>query len=225
MPSWFRDLLRCTLCRSSPRERAIAHVLNKYRPGWRGLKIHEGSPRGWALSAKLRRECAGYLGTQYDPTVPFGELHVSGEWRNENLEAQTFDDSLFDIVVTQDVFEHVFFPARAAREIARTLKPGGLCVMTVPVVRGFGASEGRASLTSEGVVHHLPEQYHGNPVDDGRSLVTVDWGYDIGTYLSAASGISFATMLIADMAIGIRDPNNTILIGTKAPLPDLGEYS
>ena len=223
LSNWFRNALRCTTCKCPPRERAIAYVVNRYRPGWRGLGIHGCSPGGWSFSAKLRRQCTGYVASQYDPTFPFGDMHVSGSWRNENLEAQTFDDNVFDIVITQDVFEHIFHPGRAAREIARTLKPGGLCIMTVPVVRNFGVSERRASLTPEGVVHHLPDQYHGSPVGDGRSLVTIDWSYDIGAYLSAASGMPFVVMLIDDMSMAIRDPNNTILIGCKAPLPDLGE--
>ena len=222
-PQWFRGALRCTICRSPPRERAISHCLNKTRPNWRSLTIHECSPGGWAFSAKLRKECPGYVATQYDPRFPFGDLQASGKWRNENLEAQTFENDRFDIVITQDVFEHLFHPARAAREIARTLKPGGLCLMTVPVVRFYGVTERRASLTDAGVVHHLPEQYHGNPVSDGRSLVTVDWSYDIGAYLSAASGIPFVVMLIDDMSMAIRDPHNVIVSGRKAPLPDLGE--
>jgi len=223
LPNWFRGSLRCTVCKAPPRERALAHALDKYRPAWRNLAIHESSPGGWAFSAKLRRQCPGYVASQYDPTFPFGEQHESGKWRNENLEEQTFDDRVFDIVIAQDVFEHLFRPGLAAREIARTLKPGGLCLMSVPVVRYFRSTERRASLNSEGVVHHLPEQYHGNPVGDGRSLVTVDWGYDIGAYLSAASGMPFVVLVIDDMSMAIRDPHNTILIGCKSSLPDLGE--
>jgi SAM-dependent methyltransferase len=120
-PSWFRGALRCATCKSPPRERAIARVLTAARPNWRTLRIHESSPGGWAFSAKLRRECVGYTATQYDPSFPFGAMHASGRWRNEDLENQTFADEVFDIVVTQDVFEHVFHPGRAAREIARTL--------------------------------------------------------------------------------------------------------
>jgi SAM-dependent methyltransferase len=221
--AWLRGALRCSKCKSPPRERAIAHFLNKTRPNWRELSIHESSPGGWAFSYKLRRECPNYHASQYDPTFAFGEMHESGRWRNENLEAQTFQDEVFDIVVTQDVFEHLFHPGRAAREIARTLKPGGLCLMTVPVVNPWGAITRRAELR-DGEVHHLlPEQYHGNPVGDGRSLVTVDWSYAIGAYLSAQSGLPFAVHVIDDMSMGIRDSANVVLTAVKEPLPDLGE--
>jgi hypothetical protein len=223
MPHLFRAALCCVKCKGPPRERAIAHVLTKLRPNWRDLAIHESSPGGWAFSYKLRREAPGYVASQYDPTFPFGQMHSTGLWRNEDLEAQTFGDETFDIVVTQDVFEHLFNPGRAAREICRTLKPGGLCLMTVPVVNHWGTTQRRASLKDGQVVHHLPEQYHGNPVGDGRSLVTVDWSYGIGAYLTAKSGVPFSVLVIDDMSMGIRDPYNTLLVATKEPLADLQE--
>lgn len=223
-PNWFREALRCTVCKAPPRERAIADALNKVRPNWRELAIHECSPGGWALSAKIARECKGYVATQYDPSFAFGTQSPNGRWRNENLEAQTFDDAVFDIVITQDVFEHLFHPGRAMREIARTLRPGGVAVMTVPVVRGWGATERRARLAADGSVEHLlPEQYHGNPVGDGRSLVTVDWSYDIGSYLAAASGLSVTVVLVDDMGNAIRDPWNTLIVARKVSAVDLGE--
>lgn len=221
--AWFRGALRCSACKSPPRERAIARVLEAACSNWRALSIHESSPGGWAFSAKLRRDCQGYVASQYDSSLPFGQMDPTGKWRNENLEEQTFDDEQFDIAVSQDVFEHLFHPGRAAREIARTLKPGGLCIMTVPVVNPWGAIQRRAELVDGEVRHILPEQYHGNPVGDGRSLVTVDWSYAIGAYLTAHSGMPFAVHVIDDMNMGIRDPYNVVLTAVKSPLPDLNE--
>jgi SAM-dependent methyltransferase len=218
--AWLRSALRCSNCNSPPRERALAHVLKSLIPDWRSASLHESSPGQW-LSRRLQSECSGYVATQYDPTFPFGQVNLSGEWRNENLEAQTFEDEIFDIVVTQDVFEHLFQPGVAAKEIARTLKPGGYAIISVPVVRHWQQSRRRASLQDGQVIHHYPEDYHGNPVGDGRALVTIDWGYDIGAYLSACSGMSFATLILDDMTIGVRDIFNTIIVGKKGYLPVL----
>ena len=223
LPGWFRGSLKCTVCRAPPRERIIADALAKLRPNWRDLSIHESSPGGWAFSYNLKRECSGYVPSQYDPTFPFGDMDPSGKWRNEDLEAQTFADNTFDVVITQDVFEHVFHPGRAMREIGRTLKPGGVAVMTVPVVRGWGKTERRAALVNGEVVHILPPQYHGNPVGDGRALVTVDWSYHIGSYLAEQSGLSVCVSTVNDLTNGIQDPFNTLIVAHKAAPVSLDE--
>src|SRR5262249_2952692 len=101
---WLRDYYHCIRCRSLPRWRALIYVLETHFPDWRDLKIHESSPAG-ASSEKLRRECKNYLGTHFFPGVPGGE--ISNGFRSENLARQTFPDEEFDLVVTQDVFEHV----------------------------------------------------------------------------------------------------------------------
>ena len=49
--------------------------------------------------------------------------------RCENLEHLTFDNESVDLHITQDVFEHLFDPAAAFREIARTLRLGGAHVL------------------------------------------------------------------------------------------------
>lgn len=43
-----------------------------------------------------------------------------------------FDDDSFDVVSCIEVLEHLFEPQRAATEILRVLKPGGVLIATVP---------------------------------------------------------------------------------------------
>lgn len=226
-PEWrrnlFRNALLCPGCGSIPRERALAHLLFHIRPDWRHLDIHESSPVLRGLVPRLLRECPGYVITQFSADLPAGARHPTEGWRNEDLAAQTFPDASLDVVITLDVFEHLFHPGRAAREIARTLRPGGLCIMCVPVVQPYGQTRRRAALV-DGQVQHLDEpQYHGNPVGDGRALVTVDWSLGIGAYLTAQSGLPFAAHLINDLSLGIADPWNVVLTAVKSPLADLGE--
>jgi SAM-dependent methyltransferase len=201
-------------------------VIVDYFPGWRGLHIHEGSPGFDNLSSRLARECAKYTASQYNPKLDFGRVyeynHPSRTYSNENLESQSFQDSSFDIVITQDVFEHVFNPEKAIREIARTLKPNGATIMTVPIVMKTQPSRRRASLI-EGSVNHLiePPQYHGNPIDGNGALVTIDWGYDIVSYLQHHSGLSFLMIQIDNIDLGIRAELIEVLIGFKRPIASL----
>lgn len=216
---WFRDHLICERCRSIPRERALFVVLTSLFPNWRGLSIHESSPAPRGGSLRMKNECAHYIATQYDPTVHFGTLHPSGAYRSENLEDQTFADRSFDIVVTQDVMEHLFDPIQATREIARTLRPGGAHVFSVPIVRKQAPSRRRARLTAGGIEHLLPEQYHGNPMSEKGSLVTVDWGYDILEHLGRG-GLAHFMHYIDDLSRGIRAEYIEIVVGKKSTCSD-----
>lgn len=213
---WYRDHLKCLNCGSIPRERALMRVLAELAPDWRARAIHESS--GCSVSSnRLAAECPGYVPTQYDPGTAWGQTHPNG-YRSEDLEAQTFEDETFDIVVTQDVFEHLFAPDRAIAEIARTLKPGGFHICTVPIVRKDEPSRRRARRRGDGSVEHLTEpEFHGNPMDPQGSLVTVDWGYDIADYLDRASGLSTTIHTIDDLSQGIRAAYIEVLVSRKAP--------
>jgi SAM-dependent methyltransferase len=135
--------------------------------------------RGFAV--KLKAECPGYIASHWFADQPPGSI-VQGV-RNENIEAQTFGDSCFDIALSLDVMEHIFDPARAYREVLRTLKPGGAYVHTFPITKSqVAAVVDQAVLQPDGTIRHLvdPPEYHGNPISDKGSLVTKSYGYDIG---------------------------------------------
>lgn len=218
----FRDAYLCNACGCNPRQRSVNYVLDKLFPNWRSLRIHESSPGDTQLSHKLAKECAQYVPTQYVPSMEFGKTHQDG-WRNENLESQTFDDEVFDIVITQDVFEHIFNPDLAIREIARTLKPGGAHICTVPLVMQAEASRRRASLTSDGIVAHIhAPDYHWNPVDENGSLVTVDWGFDIATYFDKHAEV-LSTIIFANNIsdYGIEGVLTEVIVSRKVSAPTI----
>lgn len=214
MDPWLRDHYLCTNCRSIPRERALMAVVDRYFPHWSKLTIHESSPVDRGASRRMRQECANYIASQYFPDAAPGSM-VNGV-RCENLEALSFADNSIDLHITQDVMEHVFDPAQVFREIARTLKPGGAHIFTVPIINGHGVSKRRARLEADGSVTHLDEPiYHGNPVSNEGALVTVDWGYDIGRYIFEACGLFTQVVLIDDLSQGIRAELIEVLVTLK----------
>lgn len=220
--TWYRDQLLCDRCFSIPRERALMIVLQTLFPHWRELDLHESSPMQRGTSVKLAREGRSYTSSQYIPGAALGSLwngHVV-----QDLERQTFEDESFDLVVTQDVFEHLFDPAAAIREIARTLRPGGAHIMTVPIVRKEKPSRRRASLEDGKVVNHLEPEWHGNPVGDG-ALVTVDWGYDIADFLAAQSGCPTSIFSIDDPSQGVRAEYIEVVVTRKSSVPSLAASS
>jgi SAM-dependent methyltransferase len=108
---------------------------------------------GRGPNRRLTKEAPAYTVTHYYPGVAPGKI-VNGI-RCENLERLTFADESVDLHITQDVFEHLFDPAAAFREIARTLRPGGAHVFTPPLVRKNEPTQFCAALGPEGTVVHL----------------------------------------------------------------------
>lgn len=189
-------------------------VVQQRFPQWRELKIHESSPGNRGASRRFRKECRQYIPSQLFPDHPPGAV-IDG-YRCENLERLTFEDASIDLHVTQDVFEHVLHPDRAFAEVARTLKPGGAHIFTVPLVNKGGPSKKRVDVDATGAVLHLePPVYHGNPIDPNGSLVTIDWGYDICAHIAAACGLETEIIRLDDLSQGIKAEYIEVLVTTK----------
>lgn len=122
--SCLREFDMCPICFSNQRERAVMLTIEKYYPAWKDLDILDVSPCDRGVSFALKRLCKHYCSSHYYPSKPFGDL-IGANAYNEDLEKLTFPDASFDIVVTQDVLEHVYDVGKAFSEIGRVLKRGG----------------------------------------------------------------------------------------------------
>jgi SAM-dependent methyltransferase len=196
---WFRDHYFCERCGSLPRQRALIRVLEAQCPEWRDANIYEASPSGPA-SDRVMRDCPKYLASYCYPGVTLGTIHEG--FRCEDLEQLTFPDDHFDIVITQEVFEHVFDYQRAFREVMRTLRPGGAHVFTTPKYKHLRKSQERAVRLNGKVVHLAEPEYHGNPIDSSGSLVTVHYGDDICDIIWKETGCPTTIYVIQEETTG-----------------------
>jgi SAM-dependent methyltransferase len=211
---WLRDFYICRKCNSIPRQRAIVSVLNQFFPEWKNAKIHESSPGG-ASSDLIKKHCSQYIPSQFFPDVPLGQLKDG--MRCENLEKMTFADSSLDLVISQDVFEHVMHPADAFKDISRVLKPGGAHVFTMPWYPHLAKTVQRARQNENGAIEYLQEAvYHGNPIDVKGSLVTYDWGADFVDFVYANSGMSTTVYLAKDRTMGLDGEFLEVFISRKS---------
>jgi SAM-dependent methyltransferase len=160
----------------------------------------------------LSRECQHYVATQFFPDFPTGSMKDGV--RCEDLEAQTFADGAFDIVVTQDVFEHVLDPARGFREVARTLKPGGAHIFTVPWFH-WKETVVRAVRENDRVRYLAEPDYHRNPIDPRGSLVVTEWGRDLCEFIEHHSGLTTQVVRLRDRRRGIDGEFLEVFISRK----------
>jgi len=168
--------------------------IDRFYPDWRNLVIHESSPVHRGASLRLSQECNHYLPSQFFSGRQKGEL-IDGVLC-ENPEDLSFPNISIDLHITQDVMEHIFAPEKAFKEIARTLKPGGAHIFTVPLVNKNLRSERCAILNDDGTIKLLktPPEYHGNPLSEEGSLVTWRWGYDITRHILEACSLFTQTI-------------------------------
>ena len=134
-----------------------------------------------------RLVCSEYLD---DAEGSFSEIP------HQDLCALTFADASFDLVLCNELFEHVQDLQLAFREIARVLRPGGRLVATCPLAFGQRDSIVKAvhnPATGEAEVSGEPD-YHGDPVRPQQgSLVYRIPGWEILEQLQQA-GFSEARM-------------------------------
>lgn len=166
----------CSNCGSSVRNSDTARVatkvtleseipLVKANNRLKRFKILEAAASGPIHNAL--KNLAGYTAFEFFDDIPCGD-YKDGVLCND-LQNLTFENNSFDLIITQDVLEHVEDPLKAFKEIKRVLKDDGLHVFTVPL------HEGRLTLSRNG----LPAVYHGDPIRKEGAIVCTDWGDDI----------------------------------------------
>lgn len=184
-----RETCKCRACNASLRYRHQAAVLlalcgDRCRSlaelvedeSFGALDVYEPGLIG-AFRVLLGR-LPGYTQSYYWPDVRPGD--VRDGIRCEDLQALTFADCSFDLVITSDVFEHVRDPWAGFRDIFRVLRPGGHHVFTVPFQWPLPSrSVHRVDTSGPDDVHVRPPVYHGSPVDPNGSLVYTDFGVDL----------------------------------------------
>ncbi len=210
---WLRDQYRCKTCKSIPRQRALISVLNQSFPQWRDLMIHESSPGGRS-SDYIRRLCQQYSASQFYTDKPLGTKVE--DFTCQDLSKLTFESNSFDVLITQDVFEHVLHPEPAFSEIARVLKPGGAHIFTMPWYPELKTTRVRA-IEQDGTVIPLEEpMYHRNPISEEGSLVTRDWGLDFTDIILKSSGLFTTIHLIRDRHLGIDGKFLEVFVSRKS---------
>ncbi len=99
--------------------------------------------------------------------------------RCEDLMALTFEDGVFDLVVTSDIFEHVRKPYVGFAEVHRILRPGGRHIFSIPVQQPMrSVTLERVDTSGDEDVYVLEPRYHLGP-GNSQHIVYNDFGLDL----------------------------------------------
>ena len=179
-PNW-RERLVCPICHLNNRMRAVVHVFD--------LECHPKSNRSpriyiteqtTALYKLFKQSFSSVCGSEYlGSSVDCGGCNSKGI-RNEDLTRLSFGSNEIDFILSFDVLEHVPNYKKALAECFRCIKSGGVLFFTVPFVRTSEKNIVRAHLTQTGeIVHLLPPEYHGDPINSDGCLCFYHFGWEI----------------------------------------------
>ncbi len=186
----------CPVCRGSKRNRDLAKVIVETFSGdnlplseelskLKKLFIYEAQSYGPIHD--ILKKLPNYICSEYFYGVSTGSMDKSGI-RCEDLQKLTFPNNTFDLIITQDVLEHIPIPEKAFSEINRVLKPNGVHIFTVPIHEGRKTLK-RVRIDERGnPVNLLPQVYHGDYLRFGEgALVYTDFGDDLIDFLKSKS--------------------------------------
>ncbi len=106
---------------------------------------------------KLKLRYPNLVGSEYiEPNrSPGTEIQLKEQIiRHEDITNLSFADANFDVVVTQDVFEHIADYKEAFLQCHRVLAPKGYMVFTIPFFPHQKDTEARATVSPNGIIQH-----------------------------------------------------------------------
>ncbi|CAA6805118.1 MAG: Unknown protein [uncultured Thiotrichaceae bacterium] len=184
-----REGYQCPECKSSLRYRGQAEALLEFY-GLEGAKTVKALATQKAFS-HLKIYEPGLIGPFRSLFTGFPHYQNSFYWDDiglgeskdgivcQSLEALTFADDSFDLIISSDILEHVRKPWQGFAEIYRVLQKGGMHIFSIPVQEPMPAlSKARVDTSGDDDVYVEEPHYHGNGIG-GRSLVYTDFGKDI----------------------------------------------
>lgn len=214
---WLRDHYNCINCFSIPRHRAMIYVLDKFVSNWKNLKIHELGASG-STHLYMTQNCENYTTSGYFDNYESGQqVSYNGKYiQCQDIENMSFENNSIDIIITQDVLEHIFNPEKAFKEIERVLANGGVHVFTVPWYKDQKSTIQRSKINDNGMIEFIyPPDYHGDPYNEKGSLVTYMYGQDLVDNIYKSSGMYTTIYLIENHHQGIEAEFLEVFVSKK----------
>lgn len=175
-PAW-RETVTCPICNCNSRMRFVIDYVDKMKlEVEKSVFIYEAVTGTYK---ELKKRIPHIQGSEY-----LGRNLCSGQMINRIMHQDaldlSFSDESFDLMISNDVFEHVEDFSRAFREAYRCLKIGGRLVFSVPLFKEREKTVIRTKKADDGQLEYLlPPVYHGDPLSSKGSLVFTEFGWDI----------------------------------------------
>lgn len=204
----WRETLRCPTCDLINRWRSSVHVFETLCSPGKDCHLYI-TEAVTPLSQVFKQRYENTVGSEYVAG------QKSGEWVKaagtkvlvQDVTSLSFGNHEFDALLSFDVLEHVPDYQAAIGEFFRVLKPGGWLILSAPF--SFAEkTEVRATLRPDGSIeHHLPPDYHGDPLSDEGVLCFQSFGMELLDQLEAVGFEGSKVFGFTDREFGYLDGN------------------
>jgi SAM-dependent methyltransferase len=174
----WRERVVCPITNLNNRLRASVHLMDIELAPFVDDHIYI-SEQVTPLYHFLRARYPNLIGSEFlGFDIASGSVNAHGV-RHEDMTALSFADESLDCILSFDCFEHFPTFEKAFAECSRVLKPGGKIMWSVPFVASNSENTIRAKIIDGEIVHILPPEYHGDPVNTAGCLCFTHFGWEM----------------------------------------------
>jgi SAM-dependent methyltransferase len=214
IPNW-RERVVCEYCKLANRQRVIGKLAQQLLRFRAGLNVYS-MERVTVFYEWLFRNFQEHqiIGSEYLGSNIVGGT-VIDEIRHEDAECLSFSDDSVNLIISNDVFEHISAPIKAFQETCRVLVKGGVMLASIPFHTFAERTVVRAKIVDGRVLLLEKPDYHLNPVSPTGSLVYNDFSWDMMDLAVHAGFSRVDAEIYSNDYLGIFGHNQIIFRFTK----------
>jgi len=185
-------MTRCLNCFANGTNLSLIPVIINHKKKYKITDAYEMSTYGSTLDW-MRRNIVNVTTSEFFPDKPFGKK-FNGVL-NQDVQKLTFKDSSFDLITSNQVFEHVPNDILGYSECYRILRRDGALIFSVPLYDNIRETKMLAELVDNKIIFYGRPKYHDSRLAGPKSQLTF-WHHSVYDICQRVNSVGFITSLI-----------------------------